>query len=168
MIDPESLQVKIHLSEHWIPQLHSGDPADVQIDALSDSVHTGLIKRIHPTIDASTRKGIVEIEFQPVPFGAQAGQLARVYLKTRPDNKLVIPAHAIHHDSKGAYVYVVDDESNASKTYVHKGVQFGEAIEITSGLNANDAIVIKGFNGLRHGKKVTIHNKDIQNIANSP
>jgi len=168
MIDPESLQVKIHLSEHWIPQIHSGDPVDVQIDALSDSVHTGQIKRIHPTIDASTRKGIVEIEFQPVPFGAQAGQLARVYLKTRPDNKLVIPAHAIHHDSKGAYVYVVDDESNVSKTYVNKGVQFGEAIEITSGLNVNDAIVIKGFNGLRHGKKVTVHNKDIENIANSP
>ena len=168
MIDPESLRVKIHLSEHWIPQIQSGDPVDVQIDALSNSVHTGQIKRIHPTIDASTRKGIVEIEFQPVPFGAQAGQLARVYLKTRPADKLVIPANAIHHDSKGAYVYVVDEQSNARKTYVHKGVQFGEAIEITSGLNANDPIVIKGFNGLRHGKKVTVHNKDIENAANSP
>jgi membrane fusion protein (multidrug efflux system) len=168
MIDPESLRVKIHLSENWIPQIQSGDPVDVQIDALSNSVHTGLIKRIHPTIDASTRKGIVEIEFQPVPFGAQAGQLARVYLKTRPADKLVIPANAIHHDSKGAYVYVVDEQSNASKTYVQKGVQFGEAIEITSGLNANDPIVIKGFNGLRHGKKVTVHNKDIENAANSP
>jgi len=168
MIDPESLRVKIHLSEHWIPQIQSGDPVDVQIDALADSVHAGVIKRIHPTIDASTRKGIVEIEFQPLPFGAQAGQLARVQLKTRPADKLVIPAHAIHHDSKGAYVYVVNEESNARKTYVQKGVQFGEAIEITSGLKANDPIVIKGFNGLRHGKKVTVHNKDIENVASSP
>ena len=157
MIDPESLRVKIHLSEHWIPLIQTGDQVDVQIDALADSVHAGLIKRIHPTIDASTRKGIVEIEFQPAPFGAQAGQLARVQLKTRAADKLVIPAHAIHHDSKGAYVYVVNEESNASKTYVQKGVQFGEAIEITSGLKANDSIVIKGFNGLRHGKQVKVH-----------
>ena len=167
MIDPESLRVKIHLAEHWIPQIHTGDQADVQIDALSDSIHAGQIKRIHPTIDASTRKGIVEIEFQPTPFGAQAGQLARVYLKTRPASKLVIPAHAIHHDSKGAYVYVVNEESNASKTYVQKGVQFGEAIAITSGLNANDSIVIKGFNGLRHGKKVKVYIKGIEDAANS-
>ena len=157
MIDPESLRVKIYLSEHWIPLIQSGDKVDVQIDALADSVHAGLIKRIHPTIDASTRKGIVEIEFQPAPFGAQAGQLARVQLKTRAADKLVIPAHAIHHDSKGAYVYVINDESNASKTYVHKGVQFGETIEITSGLKTNDSLVIKGFNGLRHGKKVKVH-----------
>lgn len=165
MIDPESLQVKIHLAEHWIPLIQSGDSVDVQIDALADSIHAGQIKRIHPTIDASTRKGTVEIEFQPAPFGAQAGQLARVYLKTRPADKLVVPAHALHHDSAGAYIYVVNEESEASKIYVQKGVQFGEVIEITSGLNANDAIVTKGFNGLRHGKKVKVLNKDADDVA---
>ena len=167
MIDPESLQVKIYLSEHWIPQIQTGDQVEIQIDALADSVHNGLIKRIHPTIDASTRKGIVEIEFQPAPFGAQAGQLARVYLKTRPADKLVIPAYAIHHDSNGAYVYVVNDESKADKTYVQKCVQFGESIEISTGLNANDSIVIKGFNGLRNGKKVKVHIKNNENIASA-
>ncbi len=152
MIDPESLQVQIHLSEHWIPQIQAGDQVEIQIDALADSMHAGRIKRIHPTIDAATRKGTVEIEFEPAPFGARAGQLTRVHLKTHPANKLVIPAHAIHHDSKGAYVYVIDEHNKANKIYVQKGAQFGETIEITSGLNINDAIVLKGFNGLRHGK----------------
>ena len=171
MIDPESLQVKIHLAEQWIPLIQSGDRVDVQIDALADSIHAGQIKRIHPTIDASTRKGTVEIELQPAPFGAQAGQLARVYLKTRPADKLVVPPHALHHDSKGAYVYVVNEENEASKIYVQKGVQYGETIAITSGLKVNDAIVIKGFNGLRHGKKVRVHNNDVneadEGVANS-
>lgn len=167
MIDPESLQVTIHLSEHWVPLIHVGDQVDVQIDALADSIHSGRIKRIHPTIDASTRKGTVEIEFQPVPFGARSGQLARVHLKTRPARKLVIPAHAIHHDSNGAYVFVVNEESKAGKTYVEKGMQFGEAIEITSGLNANDSIVTKGFNGLRHGKQVKVRNMDAEDVANT-
>ena len=116
MIDPESLRVKIFLSEHWIPQIQTGDPVEIQVDALADSVHPGQIKRIHPTIDASTRKGTVEIAFMPAPFGAQAGQLARVLLKTRPASKLVIPSHAIHHDGKGAYVYVVNSDDQADKT----------------------------------------------------
>ena len=157
MIDPESLRVKIFLSEHWIPQIRKGDPVEIQIDALDQSVHPGQIKRIHPTIDAGTRKGTVEIEFMPVPFGARAGQLTRVSLKTRPASKLVIPAHAVRHDAKGAYVYVVDAESAANRTYVRKGAQYGESLEITSGLGIDDAIVVKGFNGLRHGKKVKIY-----------
>lgn len=164
MIDPESLQVHIHLSEHWIPQIQHGDQVEIQIDALADSMHTGKIKRVHPTIDAATRKGSVEIEFEPVPFGASAGQLARVFLKTRPANKLVVPAHALHHDGKGAYVYVIDEESTAIKTYVQKGAQYGDTIEITSGLSINDAIVLKGFNGLRNGKKVIVHNTDTSQV----
>lgn len=166
MIDPESLRVKIFLSEHWIPQIVKGDPVEIQIDALEQSVHPGHIKRIHPTIDAGTRKGTVEIEFMPVPFGARAGQLARVSLKTRPASKLVVPAHAVHHDSKGAYVYVVDAENAASKIYVRKGAQYGESLEITSGLAIDDAVVVKGFNGLRHGKKVKIYSST-EDVAGS-
>jgi membrane fusion protein (multidrug efflux system) len=160
------------LAENWIPLIQTGDSVDIQIDALADSVHAGLIKRVYPTIDASTRKGTVEIEFQPAPVGAQAGQLARVYLKTRAADKLVVPAHTIHHDSKGAYVYLVNEENQANKIYVQKGVQYGETIEITSGLHASDAIVIKGFNGLRHGKKVNVRNMDVkqaaEDVARSP
>lgn len=167
MIDPESLHVTIHLAEHWIHQIAVGDSVDIQIDALANSLHSGLISRIHPTIDADTRKGTVEIEFQPVPFGARAGQLARVHLKTRPSDRLVIPAHALHHDGKGAYVYVIDQDSTSLKTYVSKGAQYGNAIEIIDGIKKDDNIVTKGFNGLRHGKKVKVLNPDGSNVAES-
>lgn len=120
MIDPDSLRVKIHLAEHWIPQIQTGDPVEIQIDALTSSVHAGQIERIHPTIDPATRKGTIEVAFMPPPLGAQAGQLARVQLKTRPADKLVIPAHAVHHDGKGAYVYVINEASVANKTYIRK------------------------------------------------
>ena len=165
MIDPESLRVKIYLSEHWIPQIQTGDPVEIQIDALAQSIHPGQIKRIHPTIDAGTRKGTVEIAFLPAPFGAQAGQLARVLLKTRPASKLVVPAHAVRHDSKGAYVYVVNEDNKAEKIYVRKGAQYGERFEIISGLNVDDAVVVKGFNGLRHGKKVKVHDSNAKDLA---
>jgi RND family efflux transporter MFP subunit len=168
LIDPVSLQVTIHLSENWIPLIQPGDPVNIQIDALSGSIHPGLIKRIHPTIDANTRKGTVEIEFQPVPFGASSGQLARVYLKTRPASKLVIPSHALHHDGKGAYVYVVDNASKTRKTYVEKGAQYGELFDITGGLSINDSIVVKGFNGLRDGKKVVVHIRNTEEPVNTP
>ncbi len=157
MIDPESLHVTIQLAENWIPLIQLGDKVEVQVDALADSVHPGQISRIYPTINPNTRKGTIEVEFLPVPYGASAGQLARVQLKTHPAKKLVIPAHALHHDAGGAYVYTVDENSTSHKVYVEKGDQFGNLYEIFSGLGENNQVVVKGFNGLRNGKQVKIH-----------
>jgi membrane fusion protein (multidrug efflux system) len=157
MIDPESLHVTIQLSEKWIPLIQLGDKVEVQVDALAGSVHPGEISRIYPTINPNTRKGTIEVEFLPAPYGASAGQLARVQLKTHPAKKLVIPAHALHHDASGAYVYTVDENNKSHKVYVKKGAQFGNLIEVISGLGENDQLVVKGFNGLRNGKQVKIH-----------
>ncbi len=164
MIDPESLHVTIHISEHWIPMLQLGDKVEISIDALADSLHPGQIKRIYPTIDPDTRKGTVEVEFLPIPYGARAGQLARVKLQTHPVNRLVVPAQAVHHDAKGAYLYVVRD-NKTTKTYVDKGQQYGDVIDIASGLGNGDAVVVKGFIGLRDGKDVKIHPSDIDSLA---
>lgn len=165
IIDPQSLHVKIQLSENWIPLLQPGDTVEIQIDALPGSVHPGQIMRIHPTINPDTRKGVIEIKLLHIPPGAKVGQLARVHLKTHPASKLVIPARALHHDTKGAYVYVVSSESKANKVYVKKGAQFGESIEIISGLNDNDNVVIKGFIGLRNGKQVKIYTQPAEDNA---
>ena len=164
IIDPESLHTTVHISEHWIPLLQQGDKVEISIDALSDSAHPGQIKRIFPTIDPETRKGTVEIEFLPIPFGARAGQLARVKLQTHPAKRLVVPARALHHDARGAYLYVVRD-NKTSKTYVDKGQQYGEVIDIAGGLGDGDAVVVKGFIGLRDGKKVKVHHIETESLA---
>jgi len=161
LIDPESIYLKVQIAENWIPRLHEGDNVEVRIDSLADiqgeTLHPARISRIYPAIDASTRKGGVEIQLQPIPAGARVGQLARVQLQTRASDQLVIPTRAIHHDSQGAYVYRVDDNSKAHKVYVKKGIQHGELLEIRQGLDANDRVVTRGFIGLRDNKPVKIY-----------
>jgi RND family efflux transporter MFP subunit len=160
LIDPNSLQVKIQLSENWIPLIQRGDKVEISIDALGDVRNPGRISRIYPTIDPDTRKGTVEVEFLPVPSGARAGQLARIDMETQPRQRLVAPAAALHHDATGAYVYVVRNdekgETTAVKTYVQKGMQYDNLIAITGGLREDDRIVVKGFIGLRDGKQVKV------------
>jgi membrane fusion protein (multidrug efflux system) len=156
LIDPTALRIKMQLSESWLPMIGQGESVEITIDALSDTVYSGNITRIHPTIDPNTRKGVVEVELNPLPEGAQAGQLARVKIKSTPVSRLVIPSFAVHHDYKGAYVFVIGDENTAIKRYVQKGLQFGDQIEVVEGLSANEKVVTKGFNSLRDGKKVNI------------
>ena len=57
MIDPDTLRVKVQISERWIPLINVNDPVEVGIDALGDQLHSGRVRRIHPTINPKTRKG---------------------------------------------------------------------------------------------------------------
>jgi membrane fusion protein (multidrug efflux system) len=160
MIDPTTMRVKIQISERWIPLMREGDAVDVRIDALGDELHQGHISRIHPTIDPGTRKGTLEVKLEPVPENARAGQLARVYINSQATERLVIPSLAVHHDMDGAYAYVIEKDitgvNKAVKRKLLKGSQYGKWMEIISGVEIGDQVVVKGFLGLRNNKKVQV------------
>lgn len=160
MIQPDRLLVKVNVSDQWLTLLKKGDAMSLTIDALGDQKHAAYVERIHPEIAASTRKGTIELSLRPVPAQARAGQMARIHFQSPPVELLVVPTHAIHHDINGAYVYlVVSDAGNQTSIrhrYLSKGRQFGDWTEIIAGIESGDAVVSKGFLGLRDGKIVTV------------
>jgi RND family efflux transporter MFP subunit len=154
--DPQSLITEVPVSELILPTLRIGDSVQVRIDALGDAQHTGRIERIHPTIDAATRQGLVEIALTPVPPGARAGQLCRVELPGVMQARRTIPLIALRQDPEGDYVYRVDAEGLARRVSVRTGVALGERIEILDGLADGDRVITRGFINLSVGKPVRI------------
>jgi hypothetical protein len=57
---------------------------------------------------------------------------------------VVVPAHLILSDTKGDYVFVVENNI-AKKKYVTRGYTSGEETEIVSGLLGTEQLVDKGF-----------------------
>lgn len=162
IIDPTELRLKASLAERWIPLVKKDQAITLRIDALGDKELTAKIVRIHPTINASTHKGIIEVHLIPVPEGARSGQFARAEIELKATSRLVIPVHTIHYDPEGAYVFrIIDDEEGktvAEKVFFKQGQQFGSVTEVLSELSPGDRIVSRGYLGLRTGKKVTIAN----------
>ena len=162
LIQPDGLLVKVKVSAQWLTLINKGDVMQLTIDALGDELFQCRVERIHPEIDAASRKGVVELTLTPAPGQARAGQLARVYFKSKITDRLVIPTHAIHHDTKGPYAYIIgtnkDNKTVSIKRYLIKGLQFGEWTEILSGIDLDDRLITKGFLGLRDGKVVAIVN----------
>ncbi len=154
LIDTTSLLVRISLSELYLSKIQQGDSVTYQIDALGKTSWSANILRIYPQINAQTRKGIIEVNLQPVPKGARPGQLARINLLTKKEQVLVIPLSAIRYDQQGAYVFVVDQKQQIQRKKIITGKQYPQQMEILSGLKAGDTIVKKGQFGLRSGKKV--------------
>ena len=160
IIDPTALRLKASLAERWLPLVKKDQSVTMRIDALGDTKFNATVVRIHPTINASTHKGIIEILLSPVPDGATVGQFSRTRIELTATDRLIIPVHTVHYEPEGAYVYriIENDKSEtvAEKVFFEQGQQFASVAEILSGLTAGDRIVSRGFLGLRTGKKVDI------------
>ena len=156
LIDVSALITEVSVSGLLLPTLAVGDGASIRIDALGDSVFTGKITRIHPTLDRSTRRGIIEVQLSPVPAGARPGQLCRVTLNAKEQVRRAIPFVALRRDSHGEYVYIVTDDNKVKRMSVRSGVRLAERVEILEGLKDNYRVVTRGFLGLRDGKTVQI------------
>ena len=154
--DVSQLKVMLSLSELTISQLKEDMAVSIRVDALGDIKFDGKILRIHPTIDASSRQGTIEIIFDEVPQGAIPGQLCRIEINTVTAPRLVIPVIAIQNDSIGEYVYRVDEKNKTKLIRIQTGIQVNEWVEVISGLKVNDTIVTKGFQGLAKANTVKI------------
>jgi len=165
IIDPAALKLTVPLAGRWLPLVEQAQQVMVFIDALGNRKITARVLRIHPTVNASTHNGIIEILIDPVPEGATEGQFARANIELKANKRLVIPVHSIHYEPEGVYVFRMfasngNKDYTVEKVYVEQGQQFNDLAEILSGLEAGDLVVSRGYIGLRDGKKVVPANLD--------
>lgn len=153
LVDPSSLYTEVKASDLLLPHLKVGDPVTVRIDALGRQDHTGSILRIHPVIDRVTRLGIVEVVLDPVPPGARAGQFARVTLTSAAVPRLMVPFTALRRDRDGEYVFVMEN-GKAHRVAVRSGLRMADRIELLSGVEPGQKVIVRGFLGLTEGKPV--------------
>jgi multidrug efflux system membrane fusion protein len=81
----------------------------------------------------------------------------RVLAETR-QNAIIAPSAAIQLGRGGSFVYLVNADKTVAQRPVKTGATEGSGIEITSGLQAGDVVVIDGVDQLREGAKVEVAN----------
>jgi RND family efflux transporter MFP subunit len=154
LFDPGYIKIVIPVSELLLSNINTGDAVEVRIDALGEQQYTATVKRIFPTIDPQTRKGMMEVQFATIPDGARPGQLCRVTVNTQTTPRRNVPFAAIRHDSQGEFVYRLKQDDTVELVRVETGILLGNQMEILDGVKVNDRVVVKGFIGLREGKKI--------------
>jgi len=156
LIQAAPLIAEVSVSELWLPRLRVGDSVTLGIDALPGRTFTAIIGRIHPTVDRSSRQGIVELVLDPVPRGARPGQFSRATFQAPSHQALLLPFASLQYDSDGEYVMVVGDDGKAHRTAVVTGDGYDDRLELRSGLEAGAQVVVRGLLGLDDGSTVSI------------
>lgn len=153
--DDSSIKLDFTLPESALSVLAVGQRITARSDAWPGQVFDGRIAQVDSRVDPQTRAIKVRAEL-PNPDGRlRAGMLLRVDVALPPRQALVVPEIAIQQEGEQAYVFRVNAAGAVDKVPVKLGTRAEGNVEIASGLEAGERIVVEGTVKLHPGSKVS-------------
>jgi membrane fusion protein, multidrug efflux system len=130
-----------------------------------EEIATGVLESIDNEVDTTTGTVKIRASFPNSELSLFPNEFvnARLLLRTLRDVTLS-PTAAIHHGAPGAFVYLIKPDDTVAVRVVKTGVTEGDQVQIISGLNPNDTVVVDGADRLRDGAKIRII-PDQNNVA---
>ena len=123
------------------------DDVIVEIGNVSIS---GRVKHVAPSLDPQTRTSLISIDL-PESGNWRSGSYARLKVRSGDEKAVTIPASAVVRRGQVAGVFVVEDEGKALLRLITLGDAASNRIEVLSGLEAGEKIVIAPTPALREG-----------------
>lgn len=151
------LKVLVNVPESDFPQVRLNQSAKIEVDIYPEKVFTGTVSRVDPAINPVTRTFTVEIKIPNSNKILRPGMFARVKIKTGEVEAIFVPRSALIKQLGSNIFYVYIAENNTAKRRdVNLGLELNEWVEIKSGLNPEDQLIIKGLGRLKNGSPVKI------------
>jgi RND family efflux transporter MFP subunit len=137
-----TMRVYVNVPEVYSGPMATGVKATMEIASLAGRQFTGTVARTSHAIGMTSRTMLTEVDV-PNPKGELSpGAYAQVHfhlsLKTVP---LVLPGNTILFQGQGPQVSVVNSQNRVELRKVTLGRDFGNTIEILSGITQPDAVI---------------------------
>lgn len=147
MEDPLQLRLEATVAEGDLKSIARGDKIPVFIDALETQVLNGVVSQILPAGDPQTHTFMVKVDLPKTP-GLKTGMFGRLQLDKGTSQTMLIPATAVVERGELTSVYVVGSDRIARLRWVKAGRRFDQQLEILSGVNAGERVLIDGSLGI--------------------
>lgn len=155
LIDVENLRVRLPFPEYRAPLLRPGLKARLSSPASSGPPVVTAITDIRPGINPANRSISVIIDFvNPGNWRPGASVRAEVVIETR-ESVIMVPQVSIVRRPVGDVVYVLKGET-VSEQSVERGQRSGRSVEIRSGLDGSETVVVDGAGFLTDGSRVSV------------
>ncbi|MFA6545689.1 MAG: efflux RND transporter periplasmic adaptor subunit [Limisphaerales bacterium] len=151
--NPAALRLEADVPEALLANLKLGDRLPVHIAALKTEL-SGNISEIAPAADAGSRTFLVKLDLPTAP-GLRSGQFGRVAIPVAEVNALRVPTSAVVVRGQMELVFVVANQQ-AQMRLVKTGKRLGSEIEIVSGLNSGEVLVVGGASALTDGQPLQV------------
>ena len=153
---PGTLRVYVNVPEEYSQGIKTGMTADLILAEFPGRKFQGKLVRTAEAINMTTRTLLIEVDVANPAGTLLTGSYAEVHLAVPTQGStFLIPVNTLLFRSEGLRVGVVKD-GKVVLTPLTPGHDFGDTIEILSGLKANDQIIINPPDSLISGQGVQI------------
>jgi RND family efflux transporter MFP subunit len=165
MADLSTLEVEVDVNEAYIGRIASGRPARITLDAYPDTSFRGVVRQVVPTADrqrATVQVKVTIDDHDPrilpemgakVDFLEPAQPATASTTPARPSIR--VPAAAVKTDGGASIVWVVR-EGKLVRRPVVTGPVSGGFLEIRSGLNGGEQLLVGGVDVPQEGMRVKL------------
>ena len=158
IVNTSDLKVQVQVPENYLGRIKVGTPVQVQLPNAGNRIINTKVSIAGKTIDPSSRSFYIEA---PIPYDPQfkPNQIAVVKVQDYSTaSALTIPLPTLQNDEEGKFVMIAVKEGDklvARKRRIVTGELYDDRLEVKSGLQAGDAIITEGFQGLYEGQLLT-------------
>jgi len=162
--DLNSLQVEADVAESNLELVKTGQPCEIQLDALPDSRFRGQVHMIVPTADRTKATILVKVRFldpDPRILPEMSAKVAFLSRPPRPDEerlRTAVSASALARRNGRLLAFRIEGD-RVREVPVKSGESFGDLIEVLDGLKPGDRVVLNPAARLRDGSRIQIREK---------
>lgn len=145
LADLSSVWVMGEVFERQSSWVKVGQPAEVRFSYLPGKVFKGAVEYIYPDLDQMTRALTVRLKFDNPKETLKPNMFGDVYIFAgAKENIIVVPRESVIRTGDSERVILSKGEGRFEPRKVVTGIESGDWIEIQSGLNEGERVVISG------------------------
>jgi len=142
----DKLIVRAQVDETDIGKIQLNQKAVITLDAYQNTKIKAVVEHIYYESQTVNNVTIYQVDLTPeaVPDFFRSGMNATVeFIVKSKDNILLLPLEAVHKEKDENFVYVAGNAGEQVKKVVTTGISDDKNIEIISGVDQNDKVIVK-------------------------
>ncbi len=158
-VDP--LRVFTSVPQAYAPFIKVGATTAITLQEFPGEKFVATVARTAEAIDTNTRTLLTEVDVPNKDGRLLPGSFGEVHFAVGVNvNKVTVPVNAMLFRAQGAQVAVVGPNNKVELRQINIGRDYGTTLEVLSGVEANERVVINPPDSLESGQQV--------NVAQSP
>ncbi len=153
----DTVKVTVEISEIYFTSVKPNSTVVFESSIYPGEQFKGYVSLIYPTLDPATRTFTVEVTVPNKSLKLRPGMHATAIFTLGSKSGVLIPDVAIQKQigTADSFIYVVKNGVAERRTVI-KGKGYGSQVDILSGVEAGEEVVITAFSRISNGTKLTI------------
>ena len=152
----DPLRVFVNVPQAYAPGIKAGQSAVVTQSELGSRSFKGEVVRTAASIDTASRTMQVEVNLPNKDGTLLPGSFVQVALTLTPSQNISVPSAALMFRKEATTLAVIDAKGSVHLQPVKLGRNYGETVEVLTGLAGQEQVVLNPADSLNEGDKVKL------------